>query len=111
MRGRGGGERWGAHGALEKRKEGEKRGATVIGQRPFKQAWRGAEEAGAVGGCQATGGGRRGTRRGGGWLEAFGSGRQAGDAQSCDTREGEAPTGGLGEPCRVLNRFKPSKSI
>jgi hypothetical protein len=41
-----GGERWGAHGALEKRKEGEKRGAAMIGHRPFKQAWRGAEKAG-----------------------------------------------------------------
>jgi hypothetical protein len=72
----------------------------------------------AVGGSDAAG--RGWGRRGGPGLwsggagtptPAWSQGALVGDPRSCETREAGALTGGPGALCRVLNRFKPSKSI
>jgi hypothetical protein len=73
-------------------------------------AWIGG--GGPVRGGHTAGRWRQGTRRGCGWLRAVDSGLWlAGGAQSHKTGEVGALTGGPGALCRVLNWFKPSKSI
>jgi hypothetical protein len=73
-----GGRGGGAHNAFEKRREGEKRDPTAMGQHHFKRAWRGVEEGGGrtVGGGHTIGGGGGRTQRGDGLLGVASSGQR-----------------------------------
>jgi hypothetical protein len=99
-----------------KEKGGGEKGTEVTGQHPFKQAWWGQRKVRGrweVATRQQGGGGGPDTAAGGSERPVASHGQRAGagGAQSCETLDAGALMGGPRALCRVLNRFKPSKSI